>query len=138
VTAEGAGQAARQPQETEKNGNRSPAPEGGAGPGADRYTVGTLSHTRAGLFVLFGWLLWGDFCFTLFESIGGPGILNLYLQDNFHVSVVQCTVIFGVNLAVYREWRKLGGDRGYRPPESEPPAAPAAAAAAEQVHSEPT
>lgn len=61
-----------------------------------QYSVGTLTYTKAGLFVLFGWLLWGDFCFTLFESIGGPNILGLYLQDNFHVSLVQCNIIFSV------------------------------------------
>lgn len=60
------------------------------------YTVGTLTYTKAGLFVLCGWLLWGDFCFTLFESIGGPGILGLYLQDNFHVSNLQVNIIFSV------------------------------------------
>lgn len=71
-----------------------PAPALEPKPGV--YSVGTLVYTRAGLFMLFAWLLWGDFCFTLFESIGGPGILTLYLQDNFHVSNVQVNIIFNV------------------------------------------
>lgn len=27
------------------------------------FRVGTLTYTKAGLFSLFAWLLWGDFCF---------------------------------------------------------------------------
>lgn len=50
------------------------------------HRCGTLTYTRLGLIQLFGWLLWGDFCYQLFEHHGGPGILALYLQDNFHVS----------------------------------------------------
>jgi len=61
-----------------------------------KYRCGSLQYTKAGLFVLFGWLLWGDFCFTVFETVGGPGILGLYLQDNFHVSNFQINLIFGV------------------------------------------
>ena len=49
--------------------------------GDEKFTVGTLFYSKAGLAMLFGWLLWGDFCFTLFETIGGPGILGLYLQS---------------------------------------------------------
>lgn len=60
------------------------------------YRCGTLRYTQAGLFVLFGWLLWGDFCFTVFETVGGPGILALYLQDNFHISNFQVNLVFGV------------------------------------------
>ena len=81
----------------------SPAAGGGGtkpGPALDPkpgvYTIGTLVYTKAGLFMLFAWLLWGDFCFTLFESIGGPGILTLYLQDSFQVSNVQVNIIFNV------------------------------------------
>lgn len=32
-------------------------------------TVGTLTYTKIGLAVLFGWLLWGDFCFTVMEKV---------------------------------------------------------------------
>ncbi len=61
-----------------------------------KYSVGTLRYTKAGLLVLFGWLLWGDFCFTLFETIGGPGILGLYLQDNFRVSNKTVNIMFNI------------------------------------------
>ena len=42
----------------------------------------------------FDWLLWGDLCFQLFERTGGPGILGLYLQDNFRVSNFQINLLF--------------------------------------------
>lgn len=62
----------------------------------ERFRCGTLYYTKAALFVLFGWLLWGDFCFTIFENLGGPGILGLYLQDNFHVSNTQLYILFSL------------------------------------------
>jgi WD40 repeat protein len=75
-----------------------PGPAGGAPPdpqsGPALYRIGTLAYTKAGLFMLFGWLLWGDFCFTLFEHVGGPDILKLYLQDSFKVSNLIVTVLF--------------------------------------------
>jgi MFS family permease len=45
-------------------------------------------------FFLFSWLIWGNVCFNLFETIGGPNILGLYLQDNFHVSNLQVNILF--------------------------------------------
>lgn len=44
------------------------------------YRVGTLRYTLGGVVVLFLWLLWGDFCFTIFESIFGK-FLPLYMKD---------------------------------------------------------
>ncbi|MCE9613890.1 MAG: hypothetical protein K8T26_06405 [Lentisphaerae bacterium] len=44
------------------------------------YHCGTLSYTRAGLFALFAWLLWGNFCFQIMESVV-PSILPLTLKD---------------------------------------------------------
>ena len=35
----------------------------------DRFKVGTLSYTKSGLITLFLYLLWGDFCFTLMETV---------------------------------------------------------------------
>ena len=35
----------------------------------DMYRVGTLSYTRAGLAIIFFWLLWGDLCFTMMETV---------------------------------------------------------------------
>jgi MFS family permease len=34
-----------------------------------RRTVGTLTYTKLGLFTLFAWMMWGDFCFTLMEKV---------------------------------------------------------------------
>ena len=49
-------------------------------PGSKTYHCGTLTYTKIGLFVLFAWLLWGNFCFTLMESVV-PSILPLKLKD---------------------------------------------------------
>ncbi len=43
------------------------------------YHCGTLTYTKTGLFVLFAWLLWGDFCFTLMEAVV-PSILPLKMK----------------------------------------------------------
>jgi MFS family permease len=53
---------------------------GDASPARKIYAVGTLRYTLGGVVVLFLWLLWGDFCFTIFESIFGK-FLPLYLKD---------------------------------------------------------
>ncbi len=44
------------------------------------FTVGTLTYTAGSLAVLFGWLLGGDFCFHLMESIF-PSILPILLNQ---------------------------------------------------------
>lgn len=46
---------------------------------SDRFRVGTLQYTKAGLAYVFLWLLWGDFCFTLMGSVV-PYILPLWLK----------------------------------------------------------
>jgi len=43
------------------------------------YHCGTLTYTKVGLFVLFAWLLWGDFCFTLMEAVV-PSIMPLKMK----------------------------------------------------------
>jgi MFS family permease len=48
--------------------------------GNKTYHCGTLTYTKMGLFVLFAWLLWGDFCFTMMEAVV-PSILPLKLKD---------------------------------------------------------
>ena len=35
------------------------------------FKCGTLIYTKKGLMLMFAWLLWGDFCFTLMETIAG-------------------------------------------------------------------
>lgn len=42
------------------------------------YRCGTLTYTKAGLFSLFTWILWGDFCFTIMESVV-PQVMPLRL-----------------------------------------------------------
>src|SRR5688500_15202989 len=54
--------------------------ESGSKPARKTYRAGTLRYTFGGVAVLFGWLLWGDFCFTIFESIFGK-FLPLYMKD---------------------------------------------------------
>ena len=49
-------------------------------PVSKTYHCGTLTYTKVGLFVLFAWLLWGDFCFTMMEAVV-PSILPLKLKD---------------------------------------------------------
>ena len=33
------------------------------------YRCGTLTYTKVGLFMMFAWLLWGDFCFTQWSRV---------------------------------------------------------------------
>ena len=46
--------------------------------GAKQFKVGTLVYTKAGLVILFAWLLWADLTFTLMESV--PGLIPLKLK----------------------------------------------------------
>jgi len=36
------------------------------------YHAGTLTYTKAALVMLFFWLIWGDFCYTVMEAVTGP------------------------------------------------------------------
>ena len=49
-------------------------------PGPRRYHVGTLSYTKAGLFNVFFWMLWGDLCLNVMES-AIPRMVPLQLQS---------------------------------------------------------
>jgi MFS family permease len=44
------------------------------------YRCGSLTYTKATLAVLFFWLLWGDFCYVLMESVTGP-IMQLKFKE---------------------------------------------------------
>jgi maltose/moltooligosaccharide transporter len=57
------------------------------------FTVGTLRYTSAGLAILFCWLLWGDFCFSIFEAVLGR-FLPLYMAD-LHASNTLIGVMTG-------------------------------------------
>ena len=56
---------------------------------------GTLVYTKAGLFTLFGWLLWGDFCFHLMQNVT-PSIMPLVLRtegaSNLLISLTISTI----------------------------------------------
>ena len=43
------------------------------------WKCGTLTYSKVGLMLLFTWLLWGDFCYTLMESVI-PSVLPLKLK----------------------------------------------------------
>lgn len=62
----------------------------------ERYRCGSLQYTKASLIMLFGWMVWGNICFNLFEGQGGPSMIMMYLQDNFHVSNLTINIVFGV------------------------------------------
>jgi Na+/melibiose symporter-like transporter len=51
----------------------------GQGQASRIYQAGTLRYTTAGIVVLFAWLLWGDFCLYLMESVI-PRVLPLQLK----------------------------------------------------------
>lgn len=72
------------------NGDGPPGPGGPPGPWwrgiwnwgrtrNEKYTVGTLKYTGFGLMLVFFWLLWGDFLYTLLDG-SIPGILPLKLK----------------------------------------------------------
>lgn len=67
------------------------------------YRCGRLVYTKAGLFVLFSWLLWGDFCFALMETIW-PNILPLMLKNegapNLVLSLVITTIPSAMNFVL--------------------------------------
>lgn len=64
------------------------------------YTVGSLVYARSGLIALFGWLLWGDFIFTLMENVM-PSLLPLILKDhgasNKEIAVIVSTIYMVAN-----------------------------------------
>lgn len=59
------------------------------------YTAGTLTYTKAKLAILFLFLLWGDFCFMLMETVV-PTILPLKFNSigisNWAIGLILCTI----------------------------------------------
>ncbi|MDR2675670.1 MAG: MFS transporter [Opitutaceae bacterium] len=51
-----------------------------AAPAKKIYTAGALRYTTGGVVMLFIWLLWGDFCFSIFEEIFSK-FLPLYMKE---------------------------------------------------------
>lgn len=68
-----------------------------------QFRCGTLEYTKAGLFTLFAYLLWGDFCFSLMEEIW-PRILPLVLKaegtSNILISLVITTIPATINIVM--------------------------------------
>ena len=66
-------------------------------PEKDKYTVNGLTYTKMGLIALFGWLLWGDFCFSMMEILK-PKLLPLLLQKEsfgLNASSTAFMIMFG-------------------------------------------
>ena len=87
------------------------------------YRCGTLVYTKAGLFTLFTWMLWGDFCFSLMETIW-PNILPLVLKShgapNVLIGLVIATIPqamnFVLNPIISTASDRYRGKRGRRIP----------------------
>lgn len=77
------------------------------------YTCGTLRYTRAQLVKLFAWLLWGDFCFMLMETVV-PAILPLKLKHlespNWIIALFMSTLPGILNMTVC-PWVSFKSDR---------------------------
>ncbi|MFA5866316.1 MAG: MFS transporter [Phycisphaerae bacterium] len=74
-----------------------------ASPTESCYRVGTLTYTKAGLVTLFAWLLWGDFCFTLMETVI-PSVLPLKLKaldaPNWLMGLMITTIPSAINFCI--------------------------------------
>ena len=77
------------------------------------YCCGTLTYTKYGLMALFAWMLWGDFCFTLMETVV-PSVLPLKLRGleapNILIGFIMTTLpgIFNVTVT---PWLSFKSDR---------------------------
>lgn len=78
-----------------------------------KYTAGTLSYTKRALFILFGWLLWGDFCFVMMETVV-PAVLPLKLKaleaPNWVIGFILSTVPGVLNMTLC-PWVSFKSDR---------------------------
>lgn len=77
------------------------------------FHVGTLTYTRRGLIVLFAWMLWGDFCYTLMETIV-PSILPITLKglgtSNISMALILSTLPGVLNTTIC-PWVSFWSDR---------------------------
>ena len=64
------------------------------------YHVGTLTYTKASLAILFCWLLWGDFCYMLMETVV-PSIMPLKFKalgaSNTSLGMIMTTIPMIIN-----------------------------------------
>ncbi|CAN5792416.1 hypothetical protein BH09VER1_BH09VER1_19130 [soil metagenome] len=79
-----------------------PVPPASTG-GTAQFHCGSLVYSKAGIFSLFTWLLWGDFCFSLMEAVW-PSVLPLTLQSlgssNFIISLFITTIPSAMNFVL--------------------------------------
>ena len=84
-----------------------------ANPSAKVFRAGSLIYSKKGLFILFAWMLWGDFCFTLMEAVV-PSILPLKLRSlgsaNVLIGFVMTTLPGIFNFTV-TPWLSFKSDR---------------------------
>lgn len=65
-----------------------------------RYRCGTLTYTKAGLFTLFGWMLWGSFCFNFLSDVWSnimPLVMRTEGAPNTVVALVITTIPQAMN-----------------------------------------
>ena len=89
------------------------SPEPGPGEVVKTYKCGSLTYAKAGLFMLFGWLLWGDFCFTMMETVAQT-IMPLKLKSlgvsNTTWSIILASLPAVLNMTVC-PWVSFRSDR---------------------------
>ncbi|MFA7344260.1 MAG: MFS transporter [Terrimicrobiaceae bacterium] len=59
------------------------------------HSVGTLTYTKPALMILFFWLLWGDVCYTLMESVTAPIMLKRFERlgaMNWEIALILSTI----------------------------------------------
>ncbi len=88
------------------------------------FRVGNLIYTKKGLYALFFWLLWFDFCFTIMEAVWDP-ILSMRLKNElnmdsfwyvFFLSTIPSVVNFVLNPIISIRSDRHRGPRGRRIP----------------------
>lgn len=71
--------------------------------GEIKLRAGSLEYTKRGLLVMFMWLLWGDFCFTLMQS-AEPSVMPFVLKglgaSNTIISLYITTITYTFNLTI--------------------------------------
>jgi maltose/moltooligosaccharide transporter len=94
--------------------NPAPAlPSGGGSLKEKTFSCGSLLYSKKGLFALFAWMLWGDFCFTLMEAVV-PSVLPLKLRSldspNFLIGFIMTTLPGIFNFTI-TPWLSFKSDR---------------------------
>lgn len=69
----------------------------------ERCRIGSLLYTKRGLFTLFAWLLWGDFSFTLMETVWNsllPLELRAFDAPNTMIALIAVTIPQAMNFVL--------------------------------------